>query len=60
MNPATQKRAIWLCDEGMILAQGILDRTQDSTEYKAAQQLFDSFYSLKMMYKGAKTEPNTF
>ena len=60
MDNSNRKRGIRLCDEGMTLAQGLMDTAETYEEYQAAAKLFNNYYGLKLLYQSWKAEPTRF
>ena len=60
MTKENKTKGIAAADQGMILAQGIIDRSDSEYELMMARKLFNDFYALKMMYYNTKINPNTF
>ncbi len=56
MTKSVKKRGIAAADQGMILAQGIIDESENEYELMMAHKLFKDLYALKMMYYNTKVD----
>ena len=54
MEKSDRKEALKLIDEGMIFSQELIFKAKTSEERLIGQSLFNSYYTLKLLYKEVK------
>ena len=59
MRKEDKKQAMAMVNEGMMLAQALMERADDvnGREYKLAQAMFDAFYAMALLYQDLKINP---
>lgn len=55
MKKEDKKIGIAASDQGMILAQKLIDNAENDYQSLMARKLFMDFYAVKMMYRNMKT-----
>lgn len=57
MNKADKKMAISMTNEGMLMAQELMERAKNRRELKMGEAMFNAFLALELLYKDCKIEP---